>query len=108
MTEVKGSTPDKTNSTVLLNDQLAMPSLRDDRPALIVSSTSWTADEDFSILLAALTSYEQAARTPGSSLPKLLCVVTGKGPERDHYMSQVAELERGWNKQGLLSQEVFQ
>ncbi|KAG8721586.1 mannosyltransferase [Ceratobasidium sp. 394] len=66
--------------------------LRDDRPALIVSSTSWTADEDFSILLGALTKYEQRAKAGG--LPKLLALITGKGPLRNLYMTEVARLEK--------------
>jgi beta-1,4-mannosyltransferase len=41
-----------TTFTRLLPDGKAV--WRDDRPGLIVSSTSWTEDEDFSILLSAL------------------------------------------------------
>uniref|UniRef100_A0A1A7ZXQ4 Asparagine-linked glycosylation 1 homolog (Yeast, beta-1,4-mannosyltransferase) n=1 Tax=Nothobranchius furzeri TaxID=105023 RepID=A0A1A7ZXQ4_NOTFU len=47
-----------------------------DRPALLVSSTSWTEDEDFSILLKALEEYEGYIRG-GSLLPSLVCVITG-------------------------------
>lgn len=78
-----------------------MPTLRPDRPALIVSSTSWTPDEDFDILLDALCLYEKRARevnasaTTKGSLPKLLVVITGKGPLRLEYMKKVGKLQRG-------------
>lgn len=70
---------------------------RPDRPAILVSSTSWTADEDFNILLESLQLYEQRARlrkpAAGSDLPRVLVVVTGKGPLKDHYLDQVRKLE---------------
>ncbi|XP_011885807.1 PREDICTED: chitobiosyldiphosphodolichol beta-mannosyltransferase isoform X2 [Cercocebus atys] len=55
-----------------------------ERPALLVSSTSWTEDEDFSILLAALEKFEQLI-LDGHNLPSLVCVITGKGPLREYY-----------------------
>ncbi|KAF7797801.1 hypothetical protein EIP86_009006 [Pleurotus ostreatoroseus] len=72
-----------------------MPSLRNDRPALLISSTSWTPDEDFSILLDALSLYDEAASKSGGKLPKVLMVVTGKGPDRAKYMKQVEQLQKG-------------
>ncbi|XP_071500504.1 chitobiosyldiphosphodolichol beta-mannosyltransferase-like [Diadema antillarum] len=65
----------------------------DDRPALIVSSTSWTEDEDFSILLGALDEYEAAksAGGAGSKLPRLVCAITGKGPQKEHYQQLIKE-----------------
>ncbi|XP_035947463.1 chitobiosyldiphosphodolichol beta-mannosyltransferase [Halichoerus grypus] len=63
------------------------------RPALLVSSTSWTEDEDFSILLAALEKFEQLI-LDGESLPSLVCVITGKGPLKEYYS-------------GLISQKCF-
>ncbi|KAF8768301.1 Chitobiosyldiphosphodolichol like protein [Argiope bruennichi] len=54
------------------------------RPALIVSSTSWTEDEDFSILLSALEDYEHAAKLQ-KDLPDLLVCITGKGPMKSYY-----------------------
>ncbi|OCB92054.1 beta-1,4-mannosyltransferase [Sanghuangporus baumii] len=86
------------------------PALRADRPALLVSSTSWTPDEDFSILLDALEMYEKRARqaneeeyvssddNESNKLPKLLAIVTGKGPQKEFYMNEVArrEKEQGW------------
>uniref|UniRef100_A0A7N6ACG9 Chitobiosyldiphosphodolichol beta-mannosyltransferase n=1 Tax=Anabas testudineus TaxID=64144 RepID=A0A7N6ACG9_ANATE len=43
-----------------------------------------TEDEDFSILLKALEEYEGFIKG-GASLPSLVCVITGKGPQKEHY-----------------------
>ncbi|TFK40930.1 beta-1,4-mannosyltransferase [Crucibulum laeve] len=81
-------------------NRLRLPTLREDRPALLVSSTSWTPDEDFSILLEAIKIYEERAEELSSeaskSLPKLLVVVTGKGPMRDKYMEEVGRMQESW------------
>jgi beta-1,4-mannosyltransferase len=58
----------------------------------VVSSTSWTPDEDFSLLLKTLAKYEQQAKSGG--LPKLLALITGKGPLRNAYMAEIARLEK--------------
>ncbi|XP_069021679.1 chitobiosyldiphosphodolichol beta-mannosyltransferase [Embiotoca jacksoni] len=65
--------------------------LRAERPALLLSSTSWTEDEDFSILLTALQEYEGFVEA-GASLPSLLCVITGKGPQKEHYRKLIDSL----------------
>ncbi|KAJ2781443.1 mannosyltransferase [Coemansia javaensis] len=70
--------------------------LRADRPMLVVSSTSWTADEDFSILLRALALYDaRAVAVAGAGaalLPPLAVLITGKGPLRAHYEAEIGRL----------------
>ena len=66
---------------------------------LLVSSTSWTPDEDFSLLLDALVVYSDAAKKDVSSLPSILAVITGKGPQKTHYQQLVSTLDA----QGKLS-----
>lgn len=64
--------------------------LRVDRPALLISSTSWTEDEDFSVLLSALESYEESCQNGNPrKLPKLICVITGKGPLKEYYVKLI-------------------
>ncbi|XP_019515883.1 PREDICTED: chitobiosyldiphosphodolichol beta-mannosyltransferase [Hipposideros armiger] len=60
------------------------------RPALLVSSTSWTEDEDFSLLLAALEKFEQLI-LDGERLPSLVCVITGKGPLKEYYSHLISQ-----------------
>ncbi|KAK9809359.1 hypothetical protein WJX73_008651 [Symbiochloris irregularis] len=69
------------------------PELRADRPAVVVSSTSWTPDEDFGILLEAAKLYDARARRKGSKLPALLLIVTGKGPQKAMYQAAMEELD---------------
>ncbi|XP_059835647.1 chitobiosyldiphosphodolichol beta-mannosyltransferase isoform X3 [Hypanus sabinus] len=61
------------------------------RPALLLSSTSWTEDEDFSILLKALEEYERFI-TSGSKLPSLVCAITGKGPLKKYYTNLIEKM----------------
>ena len=63
--------------------------------ALIVSSTSWTPDEDFDMLLSALETYEKALAR-GTSLPNILLAITGKGPLKERFDEKVRALEEGW------------
>ncbi|KAF5392610.1 hypothetical protein D9757_002123 [Collybiopsis confluens] len=101
----EGATPtlnmDPVSVTAPIYENVQPPCLRRDRPALVVSSTSWTPDEDFGILLEALNQYERRAEDLAHSddkkrLPKLLMVVTGKGPEREYYMNKITDLEKNW------------
>lgn len=78
--------------------------LRNDRPALLVSSTSWTPDEDFSILLGALKELHKKIQTlqylqsndinNSITFPKILVIVTGKGPQKSHYIPLLQEFNQ--------------
>lgn len=57
---------------------------------LLVSSTSWTPDEDFNILLEALTKYSPLAEF---DRPPVLAIITGKGPDKQKYLDKIAALQ---------------
>jgi beta-1,4-mannosyltransferase len=60
---------------------------------LIVSSTSWTPDEDFSVLLEALVAYS-ASVTNQTYLPNILAIITGKGPQKEYYLERIRKLNQ--------------
>lgn len=70
-----------------------VPAILDGSIRLIVSSTSWTPDEDFSILLDALTQYAAGTADPTPPTP-ILAVITGKGPQKEMYLAKIAELTK--------------
>ena len=66
-----------------VNEEDGSVRLKADRPAILVSSTSWTPDEDFGILFEALSRYESHCEI--MPLPNLVCVITGRGPRKEYY-----------------------
>ncbi len=62
---------------------------RQNRPALVTSSTSWTPDEDFGILLNALVRLDNKISELQSSL-KVVVAVTGKGPQKEFYQKEIS------------------
>ena len=75
----------------------ALPSgevrLRPSRPPLLISSTSWTEDEDFGILLDALVEIERGSASASThDVPFTVIVVTGKGPMKELYLAKIRQL----------------
>ncbi|XP_010531979.1 PREDICTED: UDP-glycosyltransferase TURAN isoform X2 [Tarenaya hassleriana] len=101
--ELEKQNPHETLFTAKIDDSIF---LKPNRPALVVSSTSWTPDENFSILLEAAVMYDRrvAARLKGNDdsveiseeqqhiYPKLLFVITGKGAEKEKYEEKMRRL----------------
>lgn len=74
--------------------QSQVQDILDGNVRLIVSSTSWTADEDFSILLSALVAYTGPREEDDKSEPvsPILAIITGKGPQRTRYLEKIKQL----------------
>jgi beta-1,4-mannosyltransferase len=86
-----GSNDENTEETLVttLSTQKEL-CLRPDRPALIMSPTSWTADEDFDLLVEALSLVNEAIdkhdeQSPDHPFPRLLFLITGRGPLREEF-----------------------
>ena len=74
------------------------------KPIVMISSTSWTPDEDFSMLLDAFIKTEEIIKESiedktqkdiynitEDKIKKILFLITGRGPMRDKFMEKIAE-----------------
>ncbi|KAA8649593.1 chitobiosyldiphosphodolichol beta-1,4 mannosyltransferase [Aspergillus tanneri] len=70
------------------------PLIKSEELRVLVSSTSWTPDEDFSVLIDALCRYSEIATTTMPQLPTVMAIITGKGPQKEMYMKRISELKK--------------
>ncbi|GAA5876946.1 hypothetical protein JCM16303_006344 [Sporobolomyces ruberrimus] len=110
------SFPSTAESTPANDDETLFTSsdgtLKRDRPVLLLTSTSHTPDEDLSILLRALVSYEAIASSQRAQqadqgieedkqkkenekgrLPRVVMLVTGKGSGKESFEKEIERLE---------------
>jgi len=85
-----------------------LPSVVDRDTRLLLSSTSWTPDEDFGMLLDALVTYasHEPSNEPGA-LPRLLVIITGKGPQKAMYLERIRALTKGGRLPNVTIASVF-
>lgn len=60
---------------------------------IIVTSTSFTPDEDIGVLLGALKIYENSYAKFDDKLPRIVCFITGKGPLKRQFVEQVHDFK---------------
>ena len=81
-----------------------LPENKNNKPIVMISSTSWTPDEDFSILLESFIKTEEMilehiedkeqkaiGNITKDKIKKILFLITGRGPLKDSFMKKVAE-----------------
>ena len=81
----KSKSNEETIQTISVDRKIEF--VKEDKTAFLISSTSWTPDEDFNILIDALVAIEEyltvivGSKSKGNFFSRVLCVVTGKGTD---------------------------
>ena len=91
----KGFRSPSLSSSLTTLDLNGLPIMNPHRSALLVSSTSWTEDEDFSILqfLVSQSGIKKVMNLAEShDWPDLTVVITGKGPLKEYWESKIESL----------------
>lgn len=83
--------PDSTLLTVRKTDGTL--AFRERRPKIVVSSTSWTLDEDFGPLLEAILQIDGKLQSTAVENIEILFLITGKGPLRSDFITRVSRLK---------------
>jgi beta-1,4-mannosyltransferase len=88
----------EAGSVYSILDPIVNASTSTGRCFIIISSTSWTPDENFDILLEAMLIVDKSLRSVNANRSsadpvRVLVVVTGKGPLKKHYEERFQQLE---------------
>ena len=84
--------------------------MRNDACRILLSSTSWTEDEDFSLLLDALIKLNKKLMTNSKKSDwgafesnRILCIITGKGPLKETFLDKYRKVESSMTKVSIIT-----
>lgn len=89
-----------------LCEKAVVESIKLGHTKMIASPTSWTADEDFSILLNALIHYSHSSKQ-GELKPRIFAVITGKGPMKAAFEDQVLQHQQSGHLESVTIRTAF-
>lgn len=89
------SAPERTRVRRDICARLGVDADEESSLAIAISPTSWTADEDFDLLLDAVRRYDACVdeqRAAGGEPARLVILMTGRGPLRERFEQRLATL----------------